>query len=78
MLDYYREIETIRIETHPAPQCDWLFVQGSRARGARAPASDWVPVWEGSRTGDRSELYRLYRRGIRDHHSIVRFPDRTG
>jgi len=42
--------------------CDVLLVQGFRNR-IYEPEDGWVQYWEGTRPGDRRELFRLYRRG---------------
>jgi hypothetical protein len=41
--------------------CDLLLVQGT-PQEERAPADNWIRIWEGSRPGDRDERFRLYRR----------------
>ena len=63
MLEYFARVRTMRTEIVPNAGCDVLLVQGSRAAGAPARGRGWTPVWEGARTGDRREYYRLYVRG---------------
>lgn len=63
MLDYFAGIWTYRDDqarsnAHP---CDILLVQGSTSQ-IYQPDDQWERIWEGSRPGDRKELYRLYRR----------------
>ncbi|MCC7548428.1 MAG: glycosyltransferase family 39 protein [Burkholderiales bacterium] len=41
--------------------CDLLLVQGQR-NAIHTPDAGWQPLWEGSRSGERRELFRLYRR----------------
>ena len=41
--------------------CELLLVQGQRD-ALRDPGEGWERVWEGSRPGERRELFRLYRR----------------
>jgi hypothetical protein len=63
MLHYFAGILTYREEqasTDMRP-CEVLLVQGL-TRGIYQPHTHWVKIWEGSRPGDKSELYRLYRR----------------
>jgi 4-amino-4-deoxy-L-arabinose transferase-like glycosyltransferase len=62
MLHYFAGILTYRDDqasshTHP---CDILLVQGFTSQMYQ-PNGQWEKIWEGSRSGDRKELYRLYR-----------------
>jgi len=67
MLDYFAGIWTYRDDQAPssAYACDILLVQGSTTQ-IYQPDGQWERIWEGSRPGDRKELYRLYRL----HHSV--------
>jgi hypothetical protein len=51
------------IVTTPAGQrdCDVLLVQGERPT-LWAPGAGWDLIWEGARSGDKKERFRLYRR----------------
>ena len=62
LLQYFAGIVTHRAEA-PARRrdCDVLLVQGVRG-SMRQPGPGWVLIWEGGRSGDRKELFRLYRR----------------
>jgi 4-amino-4-deoxy-L-arabinose transferase-like glycosyltransferase len=62
MLQYYAGIATYRDERAEwrSRPCNVLLVQGFRS-GIYQPDQRWVQIWEGSRPGDRRELYRLYR-----------------
>jgi 4-amino-4-deoxy-L-arabinose transferase-like glycosyltransferase len=62
MLHYFAGIVTHREES-PARRrdCDLMLVQGA-PQEERAPAGDWIRIWEGNRPGDKVERYRLYRR----------------
>ena len=78
MLQYFAGIFTYRDERAQwrSRPCHVLLVQGSRER-IYQPDSRWVKVWEGSRPGDRKELYRLYR--LSDRIEISRAqPKRAG
>jgi 4-amino-4-deoxy-L-arabinose transferase-like glycosyltransferase len=61
MLHYFAGIVTYREE---APErrrdCDLMLVQGTLQGGAN-PGPEWIRIWEGSRPGDRTERYWLYR-----------------
>ena len=50
----------IRADT-TGSQCEMLLVQGTRSMKV-APETDWEPLWEGARPGERREIFRLYRR----------------
>ncbi len=62
LFEYFAGIVTYREEV-PARQrdCDILLVQGMRG-GIHQPGPQWEQFWEGTRPGDRRELFRLYRR----------------
>jgi hypothetical protein len=38
-----------------------LLVQGTRSTNV-GPDTNWEPLWEGARPGERREIFRLYRR----------------
>jgi 4-amino-4-deoxy-L-arabinose transferase-like glycosyltransferase len=62
MLHYYAGIRTWR-EGVPgrSRHCEVLLVQGARTH-IFVPGPEWVQFWEGTRRGERRELFRLYRR----------------
>jgi 4-amino-4-deoxy-L-arabinose transferase-like glycosyltransferase len=61
MLHYFAGILTYREESAERRRdCDLMLVQGV-PQEERAPAGNWIKVWEGNRPGDKSERYRLYR-----------------
>ena len=74
MLDYYADVETIRMERRPEAECRALLVQGWKNSGAPAPDDRWSVVWEGARPGDNREFYRLYLREVRPVADVVKFP----
>jgi hypothetical protein len=63
MLHYFAGIFTHRDDQARSNtrSCDILLVQGS-TRQIYEPDRKWERIWQGSRPGDRKELYRLYRR----------------
>jgi 4-amino-4-deoxy-L-arabinose transferase-like glycosyltransferase len=42
--------------------CRWLLTQGNARAELTPPGHGWRRVWEGHRSGDRKERFRLYRR----------------
>ena len=42
--------------------CDLLLAQGNRDAKADADEAHWKKIWEGARTGDKNERFRLYRK----------------
>ena len=61
MLHYFADVITYREESPGRRRdCDLMLVQGI-PQEERAPAGSWIKLWEGSRPGDKSERYRLYR-----------------
>ncbi|HEX7465285.1 MAG TPA: glycosyltransferase family 39 protein [Usitatibacter sp.] len=61
LLDYFANIRTVRDDLPQASTCRALLVQ---AQPLRLPviAPEWSETWRGSRSGDRNELFILYRR----------------
>jgi hypothetical protein len=61
LLHYFAKVRTVPGELPVAETCGALLVQ---AHPQRIPpvGGDWTEVWRGSRTGDRNEVFILYRR----------------
>jgi hypothetical protein len=61
LLDYFAGIRTVREDDPAAARCDTMLVQ---AAPVRIPQADpgWTEAWRGSRPGDRTETFILYRR----------------
>ncbi|HUL56607.1 MAG TPA: glycosyltransferase family 39 protein [Usitatibacter sp.] len=61
LLDYYARIRTVSEEDPASGACDTMLVQATPARIVQA-GSGWTEFWRGSRPGDRTEVFILYRR----------------
>ncbi len=61
--DYHAGIVTERAEVRARPDCDLLLVQDDSRPPEASPGASWKKIWEGNRSGDRIEKFRLYRRG---------------
>jgi 4-amino-4-deoxy-L-arabinose transferase-like glycosyltransferase len=61
LLDYFAGIRTVREDDPASTRCDALLVQ---TQPLKSPPVDpaWKETWRGSRPGDRSEQFILYRR----------------
>jgi 4-amino-4-deoxy-L-arabinose transferase-like glycosyltransferase len=59
MLQYFGDILTQR---HARNTCDLLLVQGAVVTQPLRDETEWKKIWEGGRTGDKVERYRLYQR----------------
>ncbi len=59
MLQYFGDINPKRKSTRV---CNLLLVQGDRVAKPIEDEIGWEKLWEGSRQGDQSERFRLYRR----------------
>jgi len=57
MLQYFGGITTHRGEKG----CELLLVQRNAAKKPLKLGPDWTRIWEGARTGDKRERFRLYR-----------------
>lgn len=61
LLDYFAGIRTVP-ETDPrSARCDTMLVQAPAVKIPQ-PGPGWTEAWRGSRPGDRSEAFVLYRR----------------
>ncbi len=58
MLEYFAGITTRRYAAH---SCNLLLVQEGQFR-VQEDKARWKQIWEGSRTGDRHERFRLYQK----------------
>lgn len=63
MLYYYAGIRTTRAERseYEAYGCDLFLLQTNPRRPDSRPGAGWVKLWQGSRPGDKSEAFVLYR-----------------
>jgi 4-amino-4-deoxy-L-arabinose transferase-like glycosyltransferase len=61
LLDYFQGLRTVPSDSSEAQRCDVLLLQASPNRPIAVEAG-WHEVWRGSRSGDRNELFVLYRR----------------
>ena len=59
MLQYFGNITPLR---HKKDACDLLLVQSVPMSEPMKGDIAWKKIWEGGRTGDKNELFRLYRR----------------
>jgi len=62
LLDYFIGLRVIPAEHPRASACDTLLVQVSPGRVPAVDQAAWREAWRGSRPGDRSEAFVLYRR----------------
>jgi hypothetical protein len=61
MLHYFAGVVTYREEAPDRRRdCELMLVQGT-PQEEHAPEGPWIKIWEGTRPGDRSERFRLYR-----------------
>jgi len=61
LLDYFVALRTVRSDSPAALRCGLLLAQGTPLRVAD-PGSQWQEIWRGSRPGDRTEVFVLYKR----------------
>ena len=62
LLDHYIQLRTFKPEHPNAANCKTLLVQGAPGRLPDVGAQ-WIEAWRGSRPGDKTEVFVLYRRG---------------
>jgi 4-amino-4-deoxy-L-arabinose transferase-like glycosyltransferase len=62
MVHYFAGVVTYREEAPGRHRdCDLTLVQGT-TQEEHAPEGAWIKIWDGSRPGERTERFRLYRR----------------
>ena len=59
MLQYFGNIATRR---HAHGACGFLLVQGNRMTQSAEDEMEWTKIWEGGRSSDKNERFRLYQR----------------
>lgn len=62
LLDYFVGLRLLPPGHRDAGRCDTLLAQVTRGRPPAVDASRWQEAWRGSRPGDRTEAFVLYRR----------------
>lgn len=62
LLDYFAGLRPKAVTAIDAQRCDMLLVQVSRGRGPDVDTARWMEAWRGSRPGDETEAFVLYRR----------------
>ena len=62
VLDYFANVRTRRLELSTANDCNLLLTQSVRQQAIAEDQTQWRLLWEGSRPGDKVELFRLYQR----------------
>lgn len=60
MLHYFAGIITQRIEMDGGNTCELFLIQANAKEPAQDHGTNWRPIWEGNRPGDKVERYRLY------------------
>lgn len=63
LLDYFAGLRVLPPDHPAAAQCDTLLAQATRGRLPPFDAAGWREAWRGSRPGDRTEAFVLFRRG---------------
>jgi len=62
LLDYFAGLRLVRPGHPDAARCDTLLAQVSPGRAAAVDEAKWREAWRGSRPGDRTEAFVVYRR----------------
>jgi hypothetical protein len=60
LLEYYTDIRAVPLETEPRLECDLYLIQDTRDRERIEPGQDWHLIWQGKRSAERRESFRLY------------------
>ena len=62
LLHYFARLTTVREEKSPGHDCDYLLVQYGRQDGEPIVRLGWEVAWTGSRRGDDTERFVLFRK----------------
>ena len=62
VLDYFAALRTRRLELVAVNNCRYLLTQSVQRAPTVEDQTEWRLLWEGSRPGDKVELFRLYQR----------------
>ncbi len=62
VLDYFAALRTRRLERVASNNCNYLLTQSGKQAPSVEDQTRWRLLWEGSRPGDKVELFRLYKR----------------
>ncbi len=62
VLDYFADLRTQRLERLATHNCSYLLTQSVQRKPTVEDQTQWRLLWEGSRPGDKIELFRLYQR----------------
>lgn len=62
LLNYYTGIKLRAFETTQKLDCDLYLLQDVRGTGKMQPGQEWSLIWNGKRTADRKESFRLFKR----------------
>ena len=62
VLDYFADLRTRRLERLATHNCSFLLTQSVQRKPTVEDQTQWRLLWEGSRPGDKVELFRLYKR----------------
>jgi len=60
LLNYYTNIEPLRVEATQQLNCDLYLIQDNKGIGKMQPSQEWKLIWRGKRKADRKESFRLY------------------
>jgi 4-amino-4-deoxy-L-arabinose transferase-like glycosyltransferase len=60
LLHYYANVKTYRLEVDPSLSCDLYLIQDERGRTVSEPGQGWKLIWNGKRSSDRKESFRLF------------------
>lgn len=61
LLQYFGNIATRR---HAQDACGLLLVQGNRMTQSAEDETEWKQIWEGGRSSDKNERFRLYQKRV--------------
>lgn len=59
-VDYYLDIRVLPFETTQNMNCDLYLVQDERGRESAEPGQNWKLIWQGKRSNDKRESFRLF------------------
>jgi len=62
LLHYYTNLQLESLGSSQSANCDFYLIQDERGLTRMQPADEWKLIWQGKRSADRKESFRLYQR----------------
>jgi 4-amino-4-deoxy-L-arabinose transferase-like glycosyltransferase len=62
LMSYYTNLEIREFERTDQLDCNYYLIQDTRGTAKMQPSDEWKLIWQGKRSADRKESFRLFER----------------